>query len=66
MAKPAQRVAPGALDVATLARLLSAAGGQPVTAEMIEADVADGAPTNADGTLHLMHYAAWLVQRCER
>ena len=27
-----------------------------------EADVAAGAPTNADGTINLAHYAAWLVK----
>jgi hypothetical protein len=30
--------------------------------EMIEADVDDGAPVNPDGTLNLVHYAAWLVK----
>lgn len=44
------------------ARLLSAAGGTRVTAEMIRADVAAGAPTNADGTINLVHYAAWLIR----
>ncbi len=44
------------------ARLLSAAGGQRVTVEMLEADVAAGAPTNPDGTLNLVHYCAWLVK----
>ena len=29
---------------------------------MIELDIAEGAPTNADGTLNLVHYAAWLVK----
>ena len=29
---------------------------------MIREDIAEGAPTNADGTLNLVHYAAWLVQ----
>jgi len=28
---------------------------------MLEADVAAGAPTNADGTINLVHYAAWLL-----
>jgi hypothetical protein len=53
---------PTALPVADAARLLSAAGGQRVTAEMIQADVDTGAPTNADGTINLVHYAAWLVK----
>jgi hypothetical protein len=25
------------------------------------ADIADGAPTNPDGTVNLVHYAAWLA-----
>jgi len=51
---------PSALSLADAARILSAAGGQRVTIEMLEEDVAAGAPTNADGTLNLLHYAAWL------
>ena len=53
---------PGALSPANLARLLSRAGGQPVTEEMIEADLTAGAPLNADGTINLVHYCAWLVR----
>ncbi|MCK6458236.1 MAG: hypothetical protein L6Q92_17115 [Phycisphaerae bacterium] len=48
--------------MADAARLLSAAGGTRVTAEMIQADVDAGAPTNADGTINLVQYAAWLVK----
>jgi len=29
---------------------------------MIQTDIDDGAPLNADGTLNLVHYAAWLVK----
>ena len=54
-------VNPTALPITDAARLLSAAGGQQITVEMLEADVAAGAPTNADGTINLVHYAAWLV-----
>lgn len=53
---------PAALSLADAARLLSAVGGQAVTVEMLKVDVAAGAPTNADGTLNLVHYAAWLVR----
>jgi len=56
------RLSPTALPVADAARLLSAVGGQAVTVEMLQADVAGGAPTNADGTLNLVQYAAWLVK----
>lgn len=51
---------PSRLTPAELARLLCAAGATGVTAESIKADVAAGAPTNAGGTLHLVHYGAWL------
>jgi hypothetical protein len=53
---------PAALPVADLARLLSAAGGARIEAEQIQADIDAGAPTNADGTVNLVHYAAWLVR----
>jgi len=59
-AKPALN--PTALPVADAAQLLSAAGGQRVTAEMIQADVDAGAPVNGDGTINLVLYAAWLVR----
>ena len=51
---------PAALPLADAAKVLSAAGGQRVTIEMLEEDVAAGAPTNADGSINLLHYAAWL------
>ena len=53
---------PNALTLANAARLLTKAGGQPVTVEMLEADLAAGAPVNVDGTINLVHYAAWLVR----
>jgi hypothetical protein len=48
------------------AKLLTQAGGYRITVEMIQADVAAGAPANADGTIDLIHYAAWLVKEMER
>jgi len=59
-AKPALN--PNALEVADAARMLSAAGGQLISVEMIQADVAAGAPVNGDGTLNLLHYTAWQVR----
>ena len=29
---------------------------------MLQADIDDGAPTNPDGTMNLVQYAAWLVK----
>jgi hypothetical protein len=56
---------PNALTAADAARLLTKAGGQAVSLEMIQADLAAGAPMNSDGTINLVHYAAWLVQEAE-
>ena len=53
---------PTSLTVVDAARLLTRAGGQAVAVEMLEIDVAAGAPVNADGTINLVHYAAWLVR----
>jgi hypothetical protein len=57
---------PTALALADAARALSQVSGQTITEEMIRADVASGAPTNADGTLNLVHYAAWLAKEMGR
>jgi hypothetical protein len=56
------RLNPAAMPVADAARLLSRAGGQRVTEAMLRADIDAGAPTNPDGTVNLVHYAAWLVK----
>jgi len=55
-------MSPTAIAVADAARLLSAAGGHVVTPEQIQADIEAGAPTNPDGTINLVRYAAWLVK----
>lgn len=52
---------PQALRLDVLARILSASGGRQVSVENLEADIEDGAPTNPDGTINLVNYAAWLV-----
>jgi hypothetical protein len=57
---------PNALKLSDAARLLTKLGGQPVTKAMLQDDIDDGAPTNADGTLNLVHYAAWLVMEMGR
>jgi len=53
---------PQALSLSDAARVLTASGTKPVTVEMLRADIDAGAPLNADGTLNLVHYAAWLVK----
>ena len=57
---------PTALSVANAARLLTKVGGKPVSISMIESDLALGSPANPDGTLNLVHYAAWLLREMPR
>jgi hypothetical protein len=57
---------PTALAIADAARALSQVGGDPVTEVMLRTDIDAGAPTNADGTLNLVHYGAWLAKQMGR
>ena len=57
---------PNRLTVEQAAKLLSAAAKLRVPAEQIAADLDAGAPRNPDGTINLMHYAAWLVKEMGR
>jgi hypothetical protein len=51
-----------ALPVEQAVALLRRAGSQRLTIEVMHADLAAGAPTNADGTVNLITYGAWLVR----
>ena len=53
---------PSALSVDQVAQVLSTAGGRPVTIAMVESDLVAGAPRNANGTINLVMYAAWLLK----
>ena len=55
-----QRLNPSALTPEDAARTLG------ISVDMLRADIAAGAPTNADGTINLVHYAAWLNQQMGR
>jgi len=56
------RINPLALPIPDAAKLLSKAGGRVIRTDQIEADIAAGAPTNGDGTISLIAYAAWLAR----
>jgi hypothetical protein len=51
-----------AVPITDTAKILSRAAGVQVTVAMLDADIAAGAPVNADGTLNLIQFAAWLVK----
>ncbi len=57
---------PQALSPEDVARVLTASGWKPVTAEMVRDDIEDGAPVNPDGTVNVVQYAAWLVREMSR
>lgn len=44
-----------------LASTLSVASKRRITPQMIEADVAAGAPAESDGSINLIRYVAWLL-----
>lgn len=54
---------PSALTVEQLAAILRAAGGSAATLEEIRLQLADGAPTNPDGTINFVHFIAYLAKR---
>lgn len=60
------RIDPTALSVADAAKIFSKAGGRRVPEKKIRVDIESGAPTNADGTVNLIHYAAWLLKELDR
>ncbi len=60
------RINPQSLSPTDLARMLSSAGTRLITPEQIEADLAAGAPRNADGTVSLLMYAVWLAGEAGR
>ena len=57
---------PAALPIPEAARVLSRLSGRPLTEAELQSDIEAGAPTNADGTLNLVLYAAWLVREAGR
>ena len=59
---PRRQLRPTSMTLADAAKLLTAVGGSSVTEEMLREDLGLGAPANADGTLNIVHYAAWLVR----
>ena len=61
-----QPVDPNRLTPEQAAKLLSAAAKIRIPLEQIVEDMEAGAPRNADGTLNLVHYAAWIVKELGR
>lgn len=56
---------PTRVTTAQAAELLTREGKTTITTAMIEADLKAGAPTNPDGTINLVQYAAWILKQGE-
>ena len=52
-----------ALKPEELVRALKAAGSRTISEETVAADIAAGAPANADGTVDIFLYAAWVLAK---
>ena len=53
------------INIPDLAKLLKHAGSTHASEDAIRDDVGKGAPVNHDGTINLIHYAAWLIRKVE-
>jgi len=60
------QVDPTRLSIEQAAKLLSAAYRERIDAVKIQEDIDSGAPTNPDGTLNLVNYAAWQSEEMGR
>ena len=60
------RLDPSALSLNDAVKVLQAAGSRHASEDTLRADIGSGAPTNPDGTIDLVHYAAWLVKEIAR
>jgi len=54
-----------ALPISDIVNILRRSGSRHVSEENIRKDISAGAPVNPDGTVNLVHYAAWLVKELE-
>jgi hypothetical protein len=59
MSEGNNQVDPRRLSIEQAGKLLSAAYRERIDIAKIQEDIDAGAPTNADGTINLVHYSAW-------
>lgn len=66
MSEGNNQVDPTRLSIEQAAKLLSAAYRERIDAVKIHEDIDSGAPTNGDGTINLVNYAAWQAEEMGR
>jgi hypothetical protein len=57
---------PASLNIENLVKVLRASGSNEITEEKVQTDIDEGLPVNADGSINLIHYAAWMVKEMGR
>lgn len=57
-----KRISLVALTKEQLVELLVKVGSSTFTRDTLESDISKRAPVNDDGTINLIHYAAWLIR----
>lgn len=62
----ARKPNPASMTTKQLAAALSKAYGVPIKVKEIRDAVKDGAPTNADGTVNLVRFIAWLLAKLKQ
>ena len=66
MSEGNNQVDPTRLSIEQAAKLLSAAYRERIDALKIQDDIDSGAPSNSDGTINLVNYAAWQSEEMGR
>jgi len=66
MSEGNNQVDPTRLSIEQAGKLLSAAFRERIDVTKIQEDLDAGAPTNADGTINLVHYSAWQAKEMGR
>jgi hypothetical protein len=66
MSEEDRKIDPSKLSIEQMAKLLSAAYRERIEASTLQADINEGAPTNADGTINLVNYTAWQAREMGR
>ena len=56
---------PSKLTPEQLVKLLTSGGTKKASMDGIQSHIERGAPVNPDGTLHLIHYVAWLASEVQ-
>lgn len=60
------KVSLAALTLEQAEKLIRKSGSSTMTQEVLKKHIHMGAPTNADGTINILHYVAWLIKENEK